>query len=140
MNAISKTTLGALALGLTLPALAASYVSLPPAKTVGSVTYVSGGIGHDEALAMRQAAKDYPLSMVFSAGKRGEFVADVHVTIKDSSGKTVLDTVSDGPIMLTKLPAGDYSVTAEMNGKKLHRMAKVSGKGDVRETFNWPRA
>lgn len=138
MNAISKTTLGAVALGLTLPALAASHVALPKAKTEGAVTYLSGGIGHDEALAMRRAAKHYPLSMVFSKGKRGEFVADVNVTIKDKVGKTVLKTVSDGPIMLTKLPAGEYSVTAALGDKALRRTAKISGKGDVQESFHWP--
>jgi predicted small lipoprotein YifL len=30
--------------------------SLPPATTVGNVTYLSGGIGIDESTAMKQAA------------------------------------------------------------------------------------
>ena len=53
--------------------------------------------------------------------------------IKDKSGKTVLDTVSDGPIMLTKLPAGQYSVTADMHGMALYRTAKISSKGSVQQ-------
>ena len=140
MNAISKVTLGTLMLGLALPALAASPDALPQAKTQGSVSYLTGGIGHDEALAMKRAEKNYPLSMVFSAGKDNEYLADVHVTIKDKAGTTLLDTVSNGPIMLAKVPAGKYSLTAEMDGKTLHRTAMVSGKGDVMESFHWPQA
>ena len=140
MNAFSKTILGAIALGLALPAFAATHASLPAAKSEGNVTYLSGGIGKDEALAMKRAEKDYPLSMVFSEGKHNEYVADVRVTIKDKTGKTVLNTVSNGPIMLARLPAGTYSVTAEMGGKAQHRTAKVSDKGDVMESFHWPHA
>ncbi|MBE0621148.1 MAG: carboxypeptidase regulatory-like domain-containing protein [Burkholderiales bacterium] len=140
MNAIGKVSFGALILGLTLPALAASQVMLPQARTDGAVTYLSGGIGRDEALAMRRAEKNYPLSMVFSAGKHNEYVADVYVTIKNTAGKAVLNTISDGPIMLVKLPAGKYALTAEMDGKTLHRTAMVSGTGDVQKAFHWPKA
>lgn len=136
MYEVSKMTV--VALGLALPMLAASQTMLPQARTEGAVTYLSGGIGHEEALAMRQEAKHYPLSMVFSEGKRGEFVSDIHVTIKDKSGKTMLDAVSDGPIMVVKLPAGEYSLTADMHGKVLHRTARISDKGSVQEAFNWP--
>ncbi len=136
----TKTIFGVMALGVALPVFAATqHVPLPKPKTEGEVTYLSGGIGHLEAQAMRRAAKNYPLSMIFSAGKRGEYIADVHVDIKDKLGKTVLDTISNGPIMLTKLPAGDYQVTAEYAGKTLRREAKLSGKGDVQEAFNWPQ-
>lgn len=135
----TRTTLGAVALA-TLPALAAAHVPLPQPKTEGMVTYLSGGIGSDEALAMRQAAQRYPLSMVFSAGRHNEFVADVYVTIKDKSGKTVLNTVAEGPIMLAKLPPGEYSVIVDMDGKTLRRKAEVSAKGDIQESFHWPHA
>ena len=140
MHTISKIIMGVMALSLTLPALAASHIEMPQVRTEGGVTYLSGGVGHDEAIAMRKEAKQYSLSMFFSEGKRGEFVSDVHLVVKDKTGKIVFNTVSDGPILLVKLPAGDYFVTADMDGKKLHRTVKISDKSDVRMWLNWPQA
>lgn len=40
---------------------------LPPEHSVGDVTYLSGGIGADEASAMKQAAPRYPLELMFVA-------------------------------------------------------------------------
>lgn len=128
---------GALALALALPAAAAM---LPPAKTENGVTYVVGGIGHDESAAMKAAEKSYPLSMIFYAGKDNEYVADVKVAIKDKAGKTVLDTRADGPIMLVKVPAGRYTITADRNGKTLHHTVQVGAKLHKEADFHWPKA
>lgn len=100
-------------------AFALSDSSLPPMKTQGSVTYLTGGIGKDEADALRAAAPKYPLALEFvqNAKPKGEFLANVDVTIKDHAGKTVIDTVSDGPFLLAKLPPGRYTVVAEVRGQ-----------------------
>lgn len=140
MKSKMKVTIGALALGLALPVLAVTQASLPQPRTDHGVTYLSGGIGHEEALAMKAEAKHYPLSMVFSEGKRGEYLANVDVTIRNSLGKVVLTTVSGGPIMLLKLPAGEYKIVATSNGKTLHRSVIVGHKGDMALSFNWPQA
>lgn len=140
MKSKMKVTIGALALGLALPVLAVPRASLPQPRTDHGVTYLSGGIGHEEALAMKAEAKHYPLSMVFSEGKRGEYLANVDVTIRNSLGRIVLTTVSDGPIMLLKLPAGEYKIAATSNGKTLHRSVMVAHKGDMALSFNWPQA
>lgn len=128
---------GALALAAAFPVLAAT---LPQPKTEHGITYLSGGIGRDESAAMKAEAKNYPLSLVFSAGKEGEYVADVPVTIKDRAGKVVLDTVSSGPIILLKLPAGKYRVVALRQGKALQRTVVVKAKSERQVSFHWPKA
>jgi len=137
MKAALTMSAGALALALAFPVLAAS---LPQPKTENDITYVSGGIGRDEATAMKTEAKNYPLSLVFSAGKKAEYVARVSVAVKDRAGKTVLDTVSDGPIMLIKVPAGKYNIVATRDGKALQRTVLVKAKGDRQVSFHWPKA
>lgn len=140
MKSKAKITIGVLTLGLALPVWAVTQASLPQSRTDHGITYLSGGVGHDEALAMKAEAKHYPLSMVFSEGKRGEYLANVDVTIRNSLGKILLTTVSDGPIMLLKLPAGEYKVAATANGKTLHRSVIVGHKGDMALSLNWPQA
>ena len=137
MKANLSMPAGALALAFALNAVGAT---LPPAKMENGVTYVSGGIGHDESAAMKAEARSYPLSMVFSAGKDNEYVADVRIAIRDKAGKAVLNTVSGGPIMLVKVPAGRYSIAAERNGKKLRRTVQVNQRGDKQVNFHWPSA
>jgi hypothetical protein len=141
MHAYAKLAASIIAIGLASPALAAqSTTALPQPKTEGAITYMSGGIGKDQALAMKKEEKHYPLSMVFSEGKHDEYVADIGVTVKDSSGKVVLHTTSGGPIMLVKLPPGNYTVVADMGGKTQRRSAKVAAKGDTNLSFHWSHA
>ena len=119
--------------------LHANAATLPQAKTENGVTYINGGVGRDEAAAMKAEAKHYPLSMIFSAGKDGEFLADVKVKIKDKGGKEILSTAA-GPIMLVNMPAGTYAVAADSNGTTLHRTVHVGTKGDKQIVFHWPKA
>lgn len=135
MKAASALLPGALALAVAFPAAA-----LPQPKTEHGITYLSGGIGEDESTAMKAEVKDYPLSLVFSAGKDGAYLAEIPVTIKDRAGNTVLDTVSHGPIMLLKLAPGEYRIEATRNGDALHRTVSVKAKGDTQVVLHWPSA
>jgi hypothetical protein len=120
-------------------ALAIPIRNLPPEETQGAVSYRTGGIGQSEAQAMRQAEPHYPLSLVFAerAGPKNWFLANVQVTIKDQHGNTALKTFSDGPILLARLPNGQYTVTATDNGRSETRHITVaSGKPD-RLVFLW---
>jgi hypothetical protein len=92
---------------------------LPPLQHQGSVAYLTGGVGKDQVVAIKKAASRYPLSLEFvqHAKPKGEFLADVDVTIKDHAGKDVLKTVSDGPFLLVKVPPGKYTIVAQANGK-----------------------
>lgn len=137
MNTFSKLSAAALALALAVPALSAA---LPQPKTEHGVTYLSGGIGEDESAAMKAEAKNYPLSVVFSAGKYGEYLAHVPVKITDRSGKVVLDTVSKGPILLVRLAPGRYTVTATRDGKTLRQAVEVKAKGDTPVAMHWAQA
>ena len=142
MKSTSGLLAGAIALGLALPAWAGTAMSytLPQTKTENGISYMSGGVGKPEAKAMEEEARHYPLSMVFSAAKDNEFLANVHVSIKNQSSKEVLSAVSDGPIMLVKLPAGKYTIAAAAHGKTLHRTVQVPSKGDRQISFHWAKA
>jgi hypothetical protein len=135
MKAILKLPAGALALALTFSSFAAT---LPQPKTDYGITYLSGGIGSDESSAMKAEAKNYPLSVVLSAGREGAYVADVPITIKDAAGEKVLN-VTGGPIVLVKLLPGRYTISATRNGKVLHQVVTVKAKVDTHASFHWPK-
>jgi hypothetical protein len=120
-------------------ALAQDTKLLPPEQRQGDVVFVTGGIGSDEADVLKKIAWAYPLELEFvqHATPRAEFLADVKVVIKDARGKTILDTRSEGPYLLARLPPGTYSITAETDeGLKRHTVA-VTAKGHQRVVFEW---
>ncbi len=115
-------------------AFAAGSSPLPQETVQGNVSYVSGGVGKDEADAMKQAEGRYPLSLEFSEhgdlkGAKGDFVADVNLTIEDKSGNAVLTNSSAGPYVLATLPDGKYTVKAEEHGKtQVRHVTVINGK------------
>jgi hypothetical protein len=94
-------------------------------------SFVNGGVGKEEAEAIRAVAADYPLELVFTrrADNRDEFVAEVHLTIQDRDGQVIVDRAQQGPIFLARLPDGAYTVTAEYRGEtQTRRVAVADGK------------
>lgn len=122
-----------------LPVCAATAGILPAAQTQGAVTYVSGGIGQEESQAFEAAAAQYPLALEFvlKHTPRAEFTANVHVIVTDAKGQHILDTRSDGPFLLAKLPAGRYTVTAERKGETLTKTVHVAPAKSARALFLW---
>lgn len=123
---------------LTLLLLAMALLSAPVASAAdgarlrsnGAVDYVSGGIGKEEADALKQQSADYALTLEFASSRSAEadtspgaYVADVNVDIRDAQGRQMLNTTSTGPLLLVRLPPGDYEVVADWNGmRKQHRV------------------
>lgn len=123
------------------PAMAvAAAADLPPERIQGEVLYRSGGIGEDEAKAMQEAAREYPLALEFVAREgdgHGAFLADVDVSIRDAGGNQVLRTRSDGPYLLARLPAGRYVITARHEDTPHERRITIPARGGRHVTFGW---
>lgn len=121
------------------PAYAGSDGQLPPEQEVGRATYVSGGIGQDEADAMKRAAASYPLGLMFIARQDGRnvYLAGTDVTVRDKDGNVVLTAVADGPFLLARLPAGRYTVEATFLDQTQVRSATVNPHRHVNLVFEW---
>lgn len=113
---------------------------LPAVQQQGSVRYITGGVGVDEAKAVHAEAGKYPLSLTFllKSGKADEFTSAVKVEIVKSSGASVFSATSDGPFMLIDLPAGKYRVTAISNGRKKTRAVELQTGHHAELAFEWP--
>jgi hypothetical protein len=121
------------------PALSADTASLPSVQVQGEVSYVTGGIGDDEAAAFKRAAAAYPLEMLFvqKARPKDEFLADVRVSVRDRSGNSLLDTTAEGPFLLAKLPAGKYKIEAEYRGERKQQSVETRPGMHRRAVFVW---
>ncbi len=112
---------------------------LPAERSQGNIGYVTGGIGKDEADAIRLAAKNYSLTveLVRHAVPKDQFETDAVVSIRREGGDIVLDTLVDGPFLLVQLPAGQYVITAQTTGEPKHRTVKIDPKSSQRVIFEW---
>jgi hypothetical protein len=105
-------------------------------KTTGGVSYVSGGVGTDSIDHLSSLAGDFNLKLVFALNS-GSYVSDVGVVIADAAGKTLLDTTSDGPWFLARLPVGNYQIVATFGGNAVRRQVAV-GTAKLRTVdFRW---
>jgi hypothetical protein len=117
----------------------APMTALEP-QTVNGITYLCGGVGTNEVAMMKRSARDYDMMLTF-ATKRGEYLADVNVDIKDAKGHSLMQARCDGPIMLVDFPkGGTYRVHAETGGYSLDKTAHVSNKQNRTASLvmHWP--
>ena len=77
--------------------------------------YVTGGVGSEAVDRLKSMEGDFNLKLVF-ANTAGAYLSDIKVTIVDASGEVVLDATTEGPILMARLPAGDYRVDATSVG------------------------
>ena len=105
-------------------------------KVQGDVPAVAGGVGLNSRDALRSDAPQHNVKMVFTLDT-GNYLADVNVRVTDSSGKTVIDGVSDGPWLYAQLPPGRYSATATYEGNTVTKRFSI-GKGETTAYFRWP--
>lgn len=127
---------------LTLLLLAMAMLAAPVASAAeprlqsnGAVDYLSGGIGKEEADALKQQSADYALTLEFASSRSAEgdvapgaYLADVRVDIRDAQGRQMLNTIAQGPLLLVRLPPGNYTVVADWNGvQKQHSVDLPEG-------------
>lgn len=113
--------------------------SLPPIQNQGQIEFLTGGIGLDESQAILQEGGKWPLMLELAKAStpRAVYISDVQISIKDVSGTTVLETITDGPYLLAKLPQGKYSLDATYEGETLHRDFTLQ-QGHKKITLLWP--
>ena len=110
----------------------------PAPQTQDGITYVSGGIADDWQQAMEAQRGQYNLHLLFAQVGTGAYFANVPVEITDSSGRTVLSAVSQGPFFYARLQPGSYRVTATHAGQAITKTAYVgSGSGGPDLDYRW---
>jgi hypothetical protein len=123
---------GPLAAGVLLCAAAAWAMPLE-IQTFPGGRYVTGGVGADEQAQMEGLRKQFNLRILTARRKSGEFIADAKVTIMQR-GRTVLDAVMTGPLMLVELAPGAYAVRVEVEGKPIDQTVVIEPR-DGRELY-----
>ena len=141
MKPISPTvyvTLLAATAGIVSLSSSADTLAALELKQHGPVLFVSGGVGEEERQEIGKLSPGWSLELLFATkGSPNQYLADVKVQITDSDGKVVLDTVSQGPFLLAKMPPGRYTVSADSDGTVKRQTIQVTGAKPHRVVFLW---
>lgn len=116
-----------------------TYGQLPQPLQEGNITYISGGVGEEEAKAIKAEAKNWPLNIEFSQylESHDAWVSQVYLTILDAKGGAIFEANLDGPMFLAKLPSGNYEIVATYEGvTKKQKIQIVSGR-PLHVSINW---
>lgn len=125
-----------------VPPPAPTQPAAPPAlqaQQQGNITFVSGGAGDEDRAALKQVESQYNLRLLFAA-RNGDFLANIGVTLADTGGRTLLDTVADGPIFYAHVAPGRYRLTVSNGGQSQSRNISLSATGAVSADFYWAAA
>jgi len=114
---------------------------LPPAQvSANGIEYLTGGKTPAEADAVKRAAQEFPLELVFVEhdGARKRELYDNSVVIRDDEGKVVFAGRTDGPYFLARLPAGHYTVSTHWDSWTFTKPVTI-GPDRSRVVFEWKK-
>ena len=124
-------------LNITPSSVAVTPLTAPlEVKTSHGTSYLSGGVGEHEREALRSLGRQSTLKLVF-AQKEGNYLSDVAVSIRDRTGRPVLDAVADGPLLFANLPPGQYTVMATSKGVSRQQQVRIVARRQKQLAFYW---
>ena len=94
----------------------------------------------EEAAAVKRAAQEFPLEIVFRAETGGDdrMLSGLPVVIRDAQGNAIFEGVSRGPYFLAELPPGDYVVETRWRDWTFSAPVTVGGDEERdRIVFSW---
>jgi hypothetical protein len=141
LSIISKWLwMAGLCLSIGSLSMAHAQSDVPDVKRYQDIQYMTGGIGSEESDAMLLLGKKWAVTLEFAQDhpQRPLWVADVRVKITTTKQKVIFDALSDGPIMLIELPAGNYEIEAKFEGRTLKRKLKIEQDKPVKLPIIWP--
>jgi hypothetical protein len=118
-----------------LEATAASV--LPKVQSANGIDYMNGGSGTEGVDYMKARGKEFPLQITFS-GRGGEYgVAEKLSVLR--AGRELISVPDAGPLMMFKLPPGNYTLEATFKGVVEKRNVSV-GSGISKVSWSTLRA
>ena len=116
-----------------------AIAQLPDVQTQNGIQYLTGGIGSEESDAIKADAHNWSMEITFSeiGPERARWVADIDFQIQNASNQVILKAVSEGPLVLVKLPKGQYTISAINSGVEVHHQVEVKTGGVQKVSIFW---
>ncbi len=116
-----------------------SLAQIPETQHSQGISYITGGVGEGEAVAILADAKQWPLLLEMSQieNGRGVWIFGATIKIKGSKNQMIFDAQADGPYMLINLESGDYVIEAAYEGVVQKRMLSIKASSPQKISLFW---
>ena len=109
-----------------------SMTGLAMQRSAGGIDYISGGVGDEDRAAMSARQAELPFKLVLSNGG-GEYIVASRLALSTPQGE-LLSVQDAGPIVMMKLPPGQYTLEVTWHGKTERRSVRATASA---QTVNW---
>ena len=116
-----------------------AHAQIPATQHANGISYITGGVGEEESLAIVAEAKQWPLFLELSQleNGRGVWIFGANIKILNSKQQVVFEAQAEGPYMLINLDAGDYSIEASYQGVVQKRAISVKANTPQKVSIFW---
>ena len=116
-----------------------AFAQIPATQHSYGISYISGGVGEEESVAILAEAKQWPLLLELSQieNGRGVWIFGAQIKLINKQQKVIFNAQADGPYMLINLEPGDYSIEASYQGVEQKRTLNVKANASQKISVFW---
>ena len=116
-----------------------SLAQIPETQHSQGISYITGGVGEGETVAILADAKQWPLLLEMSQieNGRGVWIFGATIKIMNSKKQIIFDAQADGPYMLINLESGDYVIEADYQGVIQKRVLSIKAGSPQKISLFW---
>ena len=116
-----------------------SLAQIPETHYSQGISYITGGVGEGETVAILAEAKQWPLLLEMSQieNGRGVWIFGATIKILNLSKQTIFNAQADGPYMLVNLVPGDYAIEATYEGVMQKKTLSVKADSSQKISLFW---
>jgi len=114
--------------------VAAEATDAATPRVEGGITYVTGGVGEREQVALQSVRNEYNLRITLAEKGSGAFLAGALVTIADGTGRRMGLVTAHGPWLYARVAPGNYTIEVEYEGTRAQQKLLVLP-GAAREAY-----
>ena len=116
-----------------------SLAQIPETQYSQGISYITGGVGEGETLAILAEVKQWPLHLEMSQieNGRGVWIFGANIKILNANKKAIFDAQAEGPYMLINLTPGDYAIEATYEGVTQKRALSIKADSSQKISLFW---
>ena len=116
-----------------------SSAQIPETQHSQGISYITGGVGESETVAILADAKQWPLLLEMSQieSGRGVWIFGAIIKIMNSKKQMIFDAQADGPYMLINLESGDYVIEAAYQEVTQKRVLSIKANSPQKISLFW---
>ena len=116
-----------------------AFAQIPATQHSNGISYISGGVGEEEAVAILAEAKQWPVLLELSQieNGRGVWIFGANIKVSNAKKQVVFNALADGPYMLINLEPGDYTIEASYQGVSQKRALSIKANTSQKISLFW---